>query len=65
MSSQATGLRVASLFFALFAIAHVVRLARSIQVTVGATQVPMAASVVALIIAAILSIWFWRLSSRG
>jgi len=66
MSSQAAGLRVASVIFALFAIGHVVRLVNQAQVTVATHQVPMWVSVVALIIAAILSIWMWRLSSaRG
>ena len=66
MSSQAFGLRVASVIFALFGIGHVVRLVKQAQVTVATHQVPMWVSVVALIIAAILSIWMWRLSSaRG
>src|SRR5437762_14024038 len=66
MSSQASGLRVASVIFALFAIGHVVRLIKQAQVTVATHPVPMWVSVVALIIAAILSIWMWRLSSaRG
>jgi hypothetical protein len=63
MSSQASGLRVASVIFALFAIGHVVRLVKQAQVTVGTYQIPMWVSVVALIIAAILSTWMWRLSS--
>jgi hypothetical protein len=63
MSSQASALRVASVIFALFAIGHVLRLVKQAQVTVGTYQVPMWASVVALIIAAILSTWMWRLSS--
>jgi hypothetical protein len=63
MSSQAFGLRVASAIFALFAVGHVVRLVKQAQVTVGTHQIPMSLSVVALIIAAILSIWLWRLSS--
>jgi Flp pilus assembly protein TadB len=63
MSSQASGLRVASVIFALFAIGHVVRLVKQAQVTVGTYHVPMWASVVALIIAALLSTWMWRLSS--
>ena len=63
MSSQASGLRVASVIFALFAIGHVVRLVKQAQVTVGTYQIPMGASVFALIIAAILSTWMWRLSS--
>ena len=63
MSSQASGLRVASVIFALFAVGHVVRLVKQAQVTVGTYQIPMWVSVVALIIAAILSTWMWRLSS--
>ena len=47
MSSQASGLRVASLIFALFAIGHVVRLVKQAQVTVGTYQIPMWVSVVA------------------
>jgi uncharacterized membrane protein len=66
MSSQASGLRVGSVIFALFAIGHLVRLVKQAQVTVGTYQIPMWVSVVALIIAAILSTWMWRLSSaRG
>jgi hypothetical protein len=66
MSSQASGLRVASVIFALFAIGHVMRLVKQAQVTVATYQIPMWVSVVALIIAATLSIWMWRLSSpRG
>ncbi len=66
MSSQASGLRVASVIFALFAIGHAARLVKQAQVTVATYQIPMWVSVVALIIAAILSIWMWRLSSaRG
>lgn len=66
MSSQATGLRVASVFFAFFMLGHIVRLFKHAQVTFGATEIPMWVSVVALIVAAVLSIWMWRLSSaRG
>jgi len=63
MSSQASGLRVASVIFALFAIGHVVRLVKQAQVVVGTYQIPMWVSLIALIIAAILSTWMWRLSS--
>jgi hypothetical protein len=63
MNSQGIGLRVASAVFALFAVAHVIRLVKQAQVTVGTHQIPMSLSVVALIIAALLSIWLWRLSS--
>lgn len=66
MSSQATGLRVASAFFAIFAVAHIVRLIKQAHVMFGTTEIPMWVSVIALIVAGFLSIWFWRLSSaRG
>ena len=63
MNPEKTGLRVASVFFGLFAIAHVIRLINQTPVTVGSHQIPMGLSVVALIIAAVLCIWLWRLSS--
>jgi hypothetical protein len=63
MNPEKTGLRVASVFFGLFAIAHVFRLINAVPVQVGNHQIPMGVSWVALIIAAILCIWLWRLSS--
>jgi hypothetical protein len=65
MNSQRTGLRVASVVFALFAIGHILRLVNRGRVTVGHYHVPMAVSVVALLVAGALCIWLWRLSSRG
>jgi hypothetical protein len=65
MNSQATGLKVAAIIFALFALAHAVRLFNDAKVLVAGYQIPMAASWVGLIIAALLSIWMWRLSSRS
>jgi uncharacterized membrane protein YecN with MAPEG domain len=66
MNSPTTGLRVASVIFGIFAIGHLLRLIKHAQVTVGSHTIPMGLSWVALIIAAILCIWFWRLSNlRG
>jgi hypothetical protein len=66
MNSPTTGLRVASVLFGIFAIAHLLRLITSAQVTVGTHTIPMGVSWIALIIAAILCIWMWRLSNlRG
>jgi hypothetical protein len=66
MNSQETGLRVASIFFGIFAIGHLVRLIKQAQVTVGTLTIPMGVSWIALIVAAILCIWLWRLSNlRG
>jgi hypothetical protein len=65
MNSQATGLKVAAIIFALFALGHVVRLFKHAKVMVATHQIPMAVSWAALIIAAAPSIWMWRLSSRS
>jgi len=63
MTSQKTGLRVASIIFAIFAIGHLLRLINQTTVMVGSHQVPMGVSWVALIVAAVLCIWLWRLAS--
>lgn|GEM_PF-435190 len=65
MNSPRTGLRVASVFFGIFAIAHVLRLVNQARVTLGTNEIPMAVSWVALIVAAALSVWLWRLASRA
>ena len=63
MSSQQTGLRVASLVFAIVAILHILRLVRHTAVTFGTHVVPMGLSWVAVVVSIILCIWMWRLSS--
>lgn len=66
MNSPTTGLRMASVLFGIFAIAHLFRLITHTQVTVGTHSIPMGVSWIALLIAAILCIWFWRLANlRG
>jgi uncharacterized membrane protein YecN with MAPEG domain len=66
MNSPTTGLRIASVLFGIFAIAHVLRLINHAQVTVGTHTIPMAVSWIALVVAGILCVWFWRLSNlRG
>jgi hypothetical protein len=66
MNSPTTGLRVASVIFGIFAIGHLLRLMNHAQVTVGTHTIPMGLSWIALIVAAILCVWMWRLSSgRG
>jgi hypothetical protein len=65
MNSQRTGLRVAAVIFAIFAIGHVVRLFKHAKVMVATHQIPLEVSWGALIIAAVLSIWMWRLSSAA
>jgi hypothetical protein len=63
MSSPKTGLRVASIVFALFALGHLLRLINHAQVVVGTHHISIGVSVIALIVGALLSIWMWRLSS--
>jgi hypothetical protein len=53
------------MFFAIFAIGHILRLINHTQVTLGIHTIPMGVSWVALVVAALLSIWMWRLSSGG
>jgi len=66
MNSPRNGLRVASVLFGIFAIGHLLRLINQAQVTVGTLTIPMGVSWIALILALILCLWFWRLSnSRG
>jgi uncharacterized membrane protein YecN with MAPEG domain len=66
MNSQRTGLRVASIIFAIFALGHVLRLINHCQVTIDTHTIPMSVSWIALIVASLLSIWMWKLSSgRG
>jgi len=62
MNSPTTGLRVASVIFGIFAIGHVLRLINHAPVTVGTHTIPMGVSWIALIVAAILCVWMWRLS---
>jgi hypothetical protein len=63
MNSLKTGLRVASVFFGIFAIGHLLRLINQAQVTVGTLTIPMGVSWIALIVALVLCLWFWRLSN--
>jgi hypothetical protein len=65
MNSQRTGLRVASLVFAIFALGHVLRLYKNAKVLVATHEIPIGVSWAALIIAGALCIWLWRLSSRA
>jgi Flp pilus assembly protein TadB len=66
MNSPTTGLRVSSIIFALFALGHIARLMKHAPVIVGSHHIPIWVSIVALIVAAGLSIWMWRLSNlRG
>jgi uncharacterized membrane protein YecN with MAPEG domain len=62
MNSPTTGLRVASVIFGIFVLGHLLRLIKHAQVTVGTHTIPMGLSWIALIVAAILCVWMWRLS---
>ena len=63
MNSPRTGLRVASVIFGIFAVGHLLRLINHAQVMVGSYTIPMGVSWIALIVAAILCVWLWRLSN--
>jgi hypothetical protein len=62
MNSQKTGLRVASLLFAVIALGHLVRLLKHAQVIVGSHTIPLWMSAPLAVIAVLLSFWMWKLS---
>ena len=62
MNSQTTGLRVASLLFAVIALGHLVRLLQHAQVVVGSHTIPLWISGPLAVIALLLSFWMWKLS---
>ena len=66
MNSPTTGLRVASVIFAIVCLAHLLRLITHAVVIIGTYHVPMWPTVLALIVSGLLCIWMWRLSNlRG
>jgi hypothetical protein len=65
MNSQITALRIAGAIFALFALGHLWRLVTRTEVVVGGYTLPMWPSGLFVIVALGLSLWMWRLGSRG
>ena len=62
MNSQKFGLRVASLLFGLFGVAHLVRLLCQIQVVMGGQTIPLWISAPLALLGLLLSFWMWTLS---
>jgi hypothetical protein len=62
MSSQMTGLRVASVVFGLMAVAQLVRLVLRPEVFVAGYPMPVWPSVLGAIILGGLSLWMWTLA---
>jgi hypothetical protein len=56
---------VSGIIFAVFALGHLIRLFTHNRVVIGTHEMPMAASLAALVIAAGLSVWMWTLSARS
>jgi tetrahydromethanopterin S-methyltransferase subunit E len=63
MNSQTLGLRLAGIIFGLVCLAHLWRLVAHTNVMIGHHQLPMWPSVLGLIVAAVMSIWMFRLSA--
>jgi len=55
---------VAVLFLSVVALLHVLRLIFQLQITVGSTEIPMWASVLAVIGPGALAVWLWK-EERG
>ncbi len=64
MSSPTSGLRVASAFFGLICIAHVLRILLRVSVVVGGHPVGRKISAVAVVVTGALALWLWLLSTR-
>jgi hypothetical protein len=64
MTGQRFGLRVAGLLFAIFCVAHIIRLVSQLDLRIAGRVIPMWPSAVAAILAASLSIWFLTLARR-
>ncbi len=60
MNSPAAGLKFTAVLFALVALVHGYRLIKGFDVIVGSHHLPLWVSVVAIIVAAILSLWMWK-----
>jgi hypothetical protein len=64
MTGQRFGLKVAGLLFAIFCVAHIVRLVSQVDIQIAGRVIPLWPSAVAAIFAAALSIWFLTLARR-
>jgi hypothetical protein len=63
MNSPTNGLRVAAAVFAVVALLQLLRLVMQFEITVDGHIVPFWPNAIALIVAAGLSTWMWRLST--
>ena len=64
VNSQAGGLRVAAVVFALVCLMQLVRLLTGFEVNVAGHEVPLWPNAIAFLIAGGLSVWLWALSNR-
>jgi hypothetical protein len=62
MTSQVTGLRVASVVFGLMAIAQLARIVIRPEVVVGGHAMPLWPSVLAFVFLGGLCLWMWKLA---
>ena len=56
--------KVGALFFALFAIVHIVRIAQGWDVTIGGHSIPMTASYVAVAFSAAMAFLLWKAGAK-
>jgi hypothetical protein len=62
MKSRTFGLRVSSLIFGLFCLAHIARLSTRAEIIIGSHHVGQIPSLIAVIISGVLSIWLANLA---
>ena len=59
--SQKTALRIGAVLFGIIGFLHILRLVNKWDAVIGGWNVPLAASVVAVVVSIGLSYWYWKL----
>ena len=62
MRSPTVGLRASSVIFAMVCLGHLVRLWAGWEIHVGPVEFGPVASIVAVVVTALLSVWLWSLA---
>lgn len=65
MNTPQLGLRVASVFFGLVGVGHLIRAATSLRITVGELTIPVSVSAIAFVVCGAMAFWLWNLSLHG
>lgn len=62
MNAPQAGLRVASVFFGVVGVGHLMRAAINVPITVGEMSIPVSLSAIAFVVCGAMAYWLWTLS---